>query len=69
MDIAGAAESSGDIATGAGMLALWAPTSFRGIVDYDTWESALLEDEQIADHIRAGALVPVNIGCPTAPSM
>jgi hypothetical protein len=62
MSIAGSTEYSADIATGAGMLGLWDPASFREIVDYETWESALLEDQQIAGHISAGALVPVNIG-------
>jgi len=62
MNATGWVESSAVIATGAGMFGLWAPTSFRGIVAYDTWESALLEDAQIVGHIGAGALVPVNIG-------
>ncbi|MGA5193991.1 hypothetical protein [Streptomyces exfoliatus] len=32
------------------------------VVDYDTWEDELLEDEDIARHIQAGALVPLNLG-------
>ncbi|GLW32660.1 hypothetical protein [Actinoplanes regularis] len=55
-------EITGVMATDAGMGALWALGSFGGIVDYDTWESELLEDEDIARHIAGGALVPVNIG-------
>ncbi|MGW4948033.1 hypothetical protein ACWEOZ_41315 [Actinoplanes sp. NPDC004185] len=50
------------MATDAGMGALWAAGSFGGIVDYDTWESELLEDEDIARHIATGALIPLNIG-------
>lgn len=55
-------EFAGVMATDAGLGALWAPDSFASIVDYDTWESELLEDEDIARHISDGALVPVNIG-------
>lgn len=50
------------MATDAGMGALWVPGSFDGIVDYDTWASELLGDDDIAQHITRGALVPVNIG-------
>ena len=49
------------MATDAGIGALWALGSFPGIVDYDSWEAELLEDEDITRHITAGALVPVNI--------
>ena len=55
-------EVSGVMATDAGMGAVWVPGSFDGIVDYDTWESELLQDGDIAQHITRGALVPVNIG-------
>jgi hypothetical protein len=55
-------ETSGVIATDAGMLGLWAPSSFVDIVDDDTWDAELLEDEDIARHVAAGVLVPVNIG-------
>lgn len=55
-------EVTGVMVTDAGMFGLWSPASFGDIVDYDTWESALLEDEDIARHIVAGAFVPVNIG-------
>jgi hypothetical protein len=53
---------TGVMATDAGMFGLWSAARFRDVVDYDTWEAALLEDEDIARHIAAGALVPVNIG-------
>ncbi|NEB05972.1 hypothetical protein [Streptomyces sp. SID13726] len=54
------------MATSAGMLALWDPQRFTGIVDYDTWDTQLGEDEDVERHIQAGALVPINIrsdGC------
>ncbi|MGW3210086.1 hypothetical protein [Streptomyces sp. NPDC001135] len=49
------------VATDAGMLALWSPAAFSDVVDYETWEPQLLEDEDQLRHIRAGAFVPVNI--------
>lgn len=49
-------------ATDAGMRALWNPARFTGITDYETWENALLEDDDITQRIRAGELVPVYIG-------
>jgi hypothetical protein len=55
-------EITGVMATDAGMGALWAAECFGGIVDYDTWESELLDDEDIVRHIASGALVPLNIG-------
>jgi hypothetical protein len=54
-------ELSGTIWTGSGMCALWDPTSFLEIADYDTWYTALGEDDQIVSHIEAGAFVPINI--------
>jgi hypothetical protein len=48
--------------TDAGMHALWNPSRFTDITDYQTWEGTLLEDDDIAGHIRAGVLVPINIG-------
>ncbi|MFJ2744294.1 hypothetical protein ACIO3O_32105 [Streptomyces sp. NPDC087440] len=48
--------------TDAGMLALWDPEHFTAVVDHDTWENELLEDEDIARHIEAGAFVPLNVG-------
>ncbi|MEU2244903.1 hypothetical protein ABZ572_36570 [Streptomyces sp. NPDC018338] len=50
------------IATDAGMLVLWDPQRFEAVVDDDTWEDELLEDEDIVRHIQAGALVPLNVG-------
>ncbi|MBL7490419.1 hypothetical protein I6A60_40195 [Frankia sp. AgB1.9] len=55
-------EVAGELATAAGMLAMWAPRSFESVVDYETWESVLLEDEDIRAQVLAGAFVPVNIG-------
>src|SRR5258708_31444359 len=49
-------------ATDAGMHALWNPSRFTGITDYQTWEDALLDDDDITEHVRAGKLVPINIG-------
>ncbi|MEV4600516.1 hypothetical protein AB0K15_24320 [Amycolatopsis sp. NPDC049253] len=55
-------EITGVMATDAGMFGLWSPAAFAYIVDYDTWESDLLKDDDISRHITAGAFVPVNIG-------
>ncbi|GAA3338346.1 hypothetical protein GCM10020358_18120 [Amorphoplanes nipponensis] len=55
-------EIGGVVATDAGMAGLWSPASFAHVVDYDTGESALPADEDIARHIADGAFVPVNIG-------
>ncbi|MFG2723825.1 hypothetical protein [Streptomyces canus] len=49
------------MATDAGMLVLWDPQSFTDIVDYDTWDPQLGEDEDVERHIRTGSLVPINI--------
>jgi hypothetical protein len=38
------------------------PSRFTGITDYQTWEDALLDDDDITEHVRAGKLVPINIG-------
>ncbi|MFD8597361.1 hypothetical protein ACFV1L_20390 [Kitasatospora sp. NPDC059646] len=43
------------------MLALWTPAAFSGVVDYDSWEPELLEDEDRLRHVRAGALVPIDV--------
>ncbi|MDX2563276.1 hypothetical protein PV371_26960 [Streptomyces sp. TX20-6-3] len=50
------------VATDAGMLVLWDPERFEAVVDDDSWEDELLEDEDIVRHIQAGALVPLNVG-------
>jgi hypothetical protein len=55
-------EVTGVIATDAGILGIWAPASFSDIIDYDSWESALLEEDDIARHVAVGAFVPVSIG-------
>jgi hypothetical protein len=49
-------------ATDAGMHALWNPSYFTSVTDYGTWESALLDDDDITKRVRAGELVPINIG-------
>jgi len=49
-------------ATDAGMHTLWNPSRFTSITSYETWEDALLEDDDITAHVRAGELVPINIG-------
>ena len=50
------------VATEAGMLALWDPQQFETVVDDDSWEDELLEEDDIVRHIQAGALVPLNVG-------
>ncbi len=50
------------LATDSGMFAVWERTSFAHIVDYDSWEKELLEDANIARHIKSGALVPIDLG-------
>ncbi|MFJ8039625.1 hypothetical protein ACIRBX_03805 [Kitasatospora sp. NPDC096147] len=53
--------SPATVVTDAGMLALWSPAAFARVVDHASWEPELLEDRDQLRHIRAGALVPVNI--------
>lgn len=53
---------SGVVTTDAGMCALWTPAAFDSITDYDAWERELLEDADISRHVRAGSVVPINIG-------
>ena len=48
-------------ATDAGMHVLWNPARFTGITDYPTWETALLDDDDITQRVQAGELVPINI--------
>lgn len=52
----------GTYPTDSGMHGLWRPSAFAAVHDYDSWERELFEDEDIARHIAAGALVPINIG-------
>ena len=47
--------------TDAGTLAAWDREAFMDVTDFDTWEAALLETEDMERHIRAGTLVPVGI--------
>jgi hypothetical protein len=54
-------EVRADLATDAGMHLLWGREHFPQVVDYDTWEPELLEDEDIERHIAAGHVVPINI--------
>jgi hypothetical protein len=56
-----AAFLGGVYATDSGMLCVWNPDPFASVVDYDTWEPELCEDEDILRHIKAGSLVPVGI--------
>jgi hypothetical protein len=44
------------------LFGLWSPPPFRSIVDYDSWETELLEDKDILRHIAAGVFVPITIG-------
>lgn len=55
-----AAFLGGVYATDAGMLCLWEPAAFGGVVDYDTWDAELCEDADVLRHIKAGHLVPIN---------
>jgi len=54
-------ERRADLATDSGMHLLWGREHFPGVVDYDTWEPELLEDEDIERHIAAGHVVPIYI--------
>lgn len=54
-------EVAGRMTTDAGMFGLWSPAVFADVIDYDTWESELLEDADIARHVIAGSFVPINI--------
>jgi hypothetical protein len=54
-------ETSSVVFTDAGMLALWDTARFSGVVDYDSWEAELLDDEDLIGHIDAGELVPITV--------
>lgn len=41
------------------MLALWVPTAFSAVVDYDSWETHV--HEHLPDAVAAGDLVPINV--------
>jgi hypothetical protein len=47
--------------TDAGMHVLWDRYHFPGVVDYPTWASELVEDENIERHLAMGHIVPINI--------
>jgi hypothetical protein len=49
------------VRTESGMLAMWDAEPFADVVDYETWEDELCLDDDIQRHVRAGALVPINI--------
>jgi len=51
----------GTFYTDAGMLAVWTPEDFAGIVEYEDWETELLEDADIERHIKEGSYVPLYI--------
>jgi hypothetical protein len=55
-----ATEVAGVFATDAGMLCLWDPAAFAGVVDYDTWDEQLCEDKDLRRHIKGGHVVPIN---------
>ncbi|MBC6451699.1 DUF6386 family protein [Actinokineospora xionganensis] len=48
--------------TSAGLCAVWQPEAFAHVVDLDTWEDHVAEDEALIRQIAAGAFVPINIG-------
>jgi hypothetical protein len=50
------------VGSDSGMLALWDAEPFIGIVDYESWEEELCLDDDIQRHVKAGNLVPINIG-------
>jgi hypothetical protein len=48
--------------TGSGLCALWQPEHFAAVTDLDTFQDEVAEDDRLVAHIRAGALVPLNVG-------
>ena len=54
----GITESSVTARTDPGVLALWNPARFAAITSYQTWEHALLDDQDIERHVAAGDLAP-----------
>jgi hypothetical protein len=55
-------EVSGCTQTDAGMHALWAPEHFGAIVDYESWDATLGDDDSLHPYVRAGLLVPISLG-------
>lgn len=55
-------QAQGLVATDAGMQVLWHREPFSHVVDYDSWDEELLENDGIVRHIEAGAMVPLSTG-------
>jgi hypothetical protein len=55
-------QARGLVATDAGMQMLWHRKPFSHVVDYDTWDEELLENDGIPRHIEAGSMVPLSVG-------
>lgn len=51
-----------DLMTDSGMFGVWNYQSFSHIVDYDTWDPELCEDEDILKQISGGKFVPIDLG-------
>jgi hypothetical protein len=47
--------------TDSGMFGIWDENYFYDVIDYDSWEQELLEDNNICNRIKLGHLVPINI--------
>jgi hypothetical protein len=47
--------------TDAGLFALWNPSRFSHVTDYSSWEASLGDDADVAEHARAGDLVPIDL--------
>lgn len=47
--------------TGLGMFALWNRYDFVGVFDYETWRSALGDDEALERQIAKGTLIPIRV--------
>jgi hypothetical protein len=52
----------GLVATDAGMQVLWHRKPFDHVVDYDTWDEELLENDAVVRHVEAGSMVPLSTG-------
>ena len=47
--------------TGLGMFALWNRPDFAGIVNYETWKSAIGDDGAIERQVAKGTLIPIKV--------
>lgn len=47
--------------TGLGMFAIWNRQDFAEIFDYDTWKSAIGDDNAVRRHAAKGTLVPIPV--------